>query len=220
MLIWYVFVSMRMGFGGFWDFETGDMNMKRWSEKILFMLLISALLFLSVPAFGLFQPLFAGGPYKGRVIDAETKQPLEGAVVLAVWENKTPGIAGYSYSYLDSEEVLTDENGRFIVGRHPPMSLIPAWVYGPRIDIFYPGYGSYPIYHVSPPVPLGGETELLERMAKEELTIELPCLKTKAERLRVIRGALPLQVPRKKIPNLMRLINMESKAIGIPPYKE
>ena len=75
-------------------------------------MLISALLFLSVPAFGLFQPLIAGGPYRGRVIDAETKQPLEGAVVLAVWENKTPGVAGYGYSYLDSEEVLTDENRR------------------------------------------------------------------------------------------------------------
>jgi len=194
--------------------------MKPWQGRIPFIVLISALLFLSVPAFGLFHPLIAGGPFRGRVIDAETKQPLEGAVVLAVWENKTPGVAGYGYSYLDSEEVLTDENGRFIVGRHPPTSLVPAWVYGPRIDIFYPGYGSYPINHVSPPVPLGGEEELRERMAKEGLTIELPRLKTRAERLKVIRGALPLEVPRKKIPNLMRLINIESKAIGIPPYKE
>jgi hypothetical protein len=28
------------------------------------------------------------GPYRGRVIDAETKQPLEGAVVLGVWAHE------------------------------------------------------------------------------------------------------------------------------------
>lgn len=191
--------------------------MKPWQGRIPFIVLISALLFLSVPAFGLFHPLIAGGPFRGRVIDAETKQPLEGAVVLAVWENKTPGVAGYGYSYLDSEEVLTDENGRFIVGRHPPTSLVPAWVAGPRITAFYPGYGFYPYFHIS---PRGSTREHLEMMQKQELSIELPCLKTRAERLRVIGEALPLEVPRKKIPNLMRLINIESKAIGIPPYKE
>ena len=136
--------------------------MKRWQGKFPLRYSISALLFISVLGCGVFHPLLAGGPYRGRVIDAETKQPLEGAVVLAIWETKTPGVAGYGYSYLDSEEVLTDENGRFVVGRHPSKRVgCPASVYGPRIDIFYPGYGSYPIYHVNPPVPLGGEEELL-----------------------------------------------------------
>jgi hypothetical protein len=193
-------------------------KMKPWQGRIPFALLISALLFISVLGCGMFHPLLAGGPYRGRVIDAETKQPLEGAVVLAIWETKTPGVAGYGYSYLDSEEVLTDENGRFVVGRHPPRSLALPWVAGPRLEIFYPGYGFYPRFHFS---PRGSTREHLEMMETQELTIELPYLKTRAERLSVIREAFPgSEVPRKKMPNLMRLINTERKSIGIPPYKE
>jgi hypothetical protein len=160
----------------------------------------------------------AGGQYRGRVIDAETKQPLEGAVVLAVWENKIPGVSGTSYSYLDSEEILTDENGRFVVGKNPPVSSGMPWVAGPRLTIFYPGYGFYPRYQV---IPKGSTRLHLDSMEKQELIIELPKLKTREERLRVIRGVFPgLEVPRKKIPYLVHMINKESKAIGIPTYDE
>ena len=40
------------------------------------------LLLLAVCGCGPLNPLFAGGPYKGKVIDSETKEPLSGAVVL------------------------------------------------------------------------------------------------------------------------------------------
>ena len=171
--------------------------MKRWQGRILFGLLISALFFLSVLGCGVFHPLFAGGPYRGRVIDAETKQPLEGAVVLAIWETKTPGVAGYGYSYLDSKEVLTDENGRFVVGLHPPMSLIRVGR-GSALGNFLSGlWVLSPISFQSSGEALGREQ--LEMMEKQELTIELPCLKTRADRLSVIREAFPgSEVPGRK----------------------
>lgn len=192
--------------------------MKIQPENILLKLFLWGLLFVSIPIGTSVVPVYAGGPYRGRVIDAETKQPLEGAVVLAVWENKAPGISGTSYSYLDSEEVLTDEDGKFVVGKNPPLSSTMPWVAGPRLTIFYPGYGFYPRYQVSPK----GSTRIhLETMEKQELTIELPKLKTREERLRVIRGVFPgMEVPRKKIPYLMHMINKESKAIGISTYDE
>ena len=34
----------------------------------------------------------AAGPYRGRVIDAETKEPLAGAVVLVYWLRNAPAI--------------------------------------------------------------------------------------------------------------------------------
>jgi hypothetical protein len=37
---------------------------------------------LAVCGCGPLNPLFAGGPYKGKIIDSETKEPLFGAVVL------------------------------------------------------------------------------------------------------------------------------------------
>jgi hypothetical protein len=30
-------------------------------------------------------PIYADGPYRGRIIDAVTKQPIEGAAVVAIW---------------------------------------------------------------------------------------------------------------------------------------
>ena len=40
------------------------------------------LLLLAVCGCGPLNPPFAGGPYKGKVIDSETKEPLSGAVLL------------------------------------------------------------------------------------------------------------------------------------------
>lgn len=186
--------------------------MKRWSMSVA-----SVVLLITVAGCGLFYPVFAGGPYKGRVIDSETKQPLEGAVVLAVWDSVTPTIADTVDSYLDAEEVLTDSNGRFVVGKHPPTSWRLGWVEGPKIIVFYPGYGFYPLYHISPPMPLRGTEELLERMEKEELVIELPPLKTREERLKVEGGVLYLSVPDEKMPNLIRLLNLERGRLGLDP---
>jgi len=144
--------------------------MRRSSKSIL---LVVSLLYLVLASPGLFNPFFAGGPYKGRVIDAESKKPLEGAVVLAVWDSVIPAIADKKYLFLDAKEVLTDSNGRFVVGKHPPMTWIPAaWVEGPDITIFYPGYGFYPRYHASPPMPLGGTETMLEMMEKEEVVVD------------------------------------------------
>lgn len=50
------------------------------------------------------------GPYEGKVIDAETKQPVEGAVVHGSWYKVQLGGA---HEYYDSYEVLTDKNGEF-----------------------------------------------------------------------------------------------------------
>lgn len=53
------------------------------------------------------------GPYVGKVVDAETKQPLEGVVVLGVWNKVQFTVAGPTGSFYDSIEVLTDKNGEF-----------------------------------------------------------------------------------------------------------
>lgn len=58
------------------------------------------------------------GPYQGRVIDAESKQPLAGAVVVGIWTKVQPTIAGATGTVFDSVEVLTDENGEFTIPGH------------------------------------------------------------------------------------------------------
>lgn len=167
---------------------------------------------------GPLNPLFAGGPYRGRVIDSETKQPIVGAVVLVYWRRLAPGIGhGPAESFLDAEEVLTDSNGEFVVGTSPPGTLTPGtWVSDPHITIFKPGYGFFPRYHTSPPPPPTRWKGLLEMMERETVVIELPRLKTREERLKVVEFVNPLIVPKEKMPNFVRLLNNERKSLHLP----
>ena len=160
---------------------------------------------------------FAGGPYKGKVIDAETKAPIIGAVVLAVWYRGAPGLGVSSHGFLDAEEVLTDKNGEFVIGEHAPASLIPGtWVDEPRITIFYPNYGFYPIYQISPSPKLGRD-ELNEALEKHAV-IELPPLKTREEKINLMGLVNPVEVPAEKRRNLIRLLNVQRKELGFKTY--
>jgi hypothetical protein len=74
------------------------------------------LLFLMIPLLsctGCVSILRIDGPYKGKVVDAGTGQPIEGAVVNGTWYKIDPTPAGRSSTYYDSKEMLTDKNGEF-----------------------------------------------------------------------------------------------------------
>ena len=60
------------------------------------------------------------GTYSGKVIDADTGQPIEAAVVLGTWYTVTPTVAGGVSSYYDARETITDMNGEFSI---PGMGL-------------------------------------------------------------------------------------------------
>lgn len=53
------------------------------------------------------------GPYKGKVIDADTREPIEGVVVLGTWSRETPTAGGAVHTYYDAQETVTDKNGEF-----------------------------------------------------------------------------------------------------------
>ena len=158
---------------------------------------------------GPLNPMFAGGPYRGKVIDAETKKPIAGAVVLVYWQRLAPGIGhGPAEGFLDAEEVLTDSNGEFVVGKNPPASLIPGtWVSRAYVTIFQPGYGYFPLYQVSPAPSLG--LDKLNQALEQYAVIELPKLRTREERLKVIDRLGLTGVPDEKKPNLRRLRELE-----------
>ncbi len=58
-------------------------------------------------------PVRYDGPYKGRVVDADTRQPIEGVVVLGVWYKEIATPAGGVGSYYDATETVSDKNGEF-----------------------------------------------------------------------------------------------------------
>jgi hypothetical protein len=50
------------------------------------------------------------GPYQGKVVDIDTKEPVEGAVVFVSWRQSH--FFGGS-TFIDAQETLTDKNGEF-----------------------------------------------------------------------------------------------------------
>ena len=55
------------------------------------------------------------GPYRGQVVDAETKAPLAGAVVVARWMRDRIAPLHLTSEHHAVREVVTDSEGRFIL---------------------------------------------------------------------------------------------------------
>jgi hypothetical protein len=53
--------------------------------------------------------------FKGRVIDVETKEPIDGAVVVAQYHVNMLGPTGSHTTLIDVQEALTDKKGEFVL---------------------------------------------------------------------------------------------------------
>ncbi len=152
--------------------------------------------------------LYTGGPYRGQVLDAETRQPLEGAVAFFEWKRKVYGGPGGPKSrFLKVVEVLTDKDGRFYIPWFVETSLNPlSVVLEPMWFVYYPGYKSEQVV-VTPPtgVTLKDPTVILKRR-----------LLAQEERLQAL-DILPGGVPDQAMPNLIRLLNIERAKLGLKP---
>ncbi len=87
--------------------------------------------------------IFYESAFKGKVIDAETKEPIEGAVVAAIYAVGIFAIIDSGSARVDVQETLTDSNGEYNIPSnfflHWPLSLGSPTTF----IIFKPGYGAY-----------------------------------------------------------------------------
>jgi hypothetical protein len=171
--------------------------------------------------------------FRGKLIDAETKEPIEGAVVVVIYKKHSlisgPG-GGYS-SVIKVKEILTDKNGEF---HFPPYTTLiqPNSIEDDtKIIVYKPGYGTYPGLQINPPMPADPEdffsgefgrpgTVRIDNKAFRYLTgiVELPKLTTREERLKAI-PATPVDYRSKELPLLYKAINEENKRFGLGEEK-
>lgn len=158
------------------------------------------------------------GPYRGKVLDLETGEPIEGAVVAGVW------VLEFNFtSFCDAKETVTDKNGEFVLPKASCFTLWPLSQMGRLVIIvFKPGYLGFP--------PLGATFE--ERRArmpgftghefqdkKQYNIIRLGKPKTREEReLTYGRAGSPFGPDEafKKLPVLLKMTNEERKNLGLP----
>jgi len=171
----------------------------------------------------LFIPIFLSAcdkTYSGKVIDADTKEPIEGAVVVATWLEETATVAGPSERFKDVKETLTDKNGEwFIKGprgqKGGNITAIYTFITGgyytrrPGFIVFKPGYCSWPQGYLY--IDVCREKLKVEGNSKigEGKTVELPKLTNREDRLRALPG--PDNRETYKLREFMRLINEERK---------
>jgi hypothetical protein len=86
------------------------------------------------------------GPFMGKVVDAETGEPIEGAVVLIVFSIESSSLGGSVNSFADAIETLTDAQGefKFTPKRINFFKMNASWDDDCQVSIFKPGYGAYP----------------------------------------------------------------------------
>jgi len=169
----------------------------------------------------------AKGPWRGQVLDAETKHPLEGVVVLAYWNRYRFSLAqlvvGHQTpEFFDAVEAVTDAQGRWEI----PKKSFPffADIGGPFFEYYKPGYAQwrYASQDTAEWRQLPGEERM--RRAKEMALavwteeggkVELPPARTREEQVKM--ESFPTHVPVSKIPLTLNAINKARSAFGLSP---
>jgi len=189
-------------------------------KKNFFLLIIIMLLGVS--------PVFASSgwiiyhesAFKGKVIDTETKEPIEGAVVVAIYNIREYSFVESNTMAKDVKEVLTDKNGEFYIPPHTFISFYPV-AQGETTEfiIYKPSYTSFPSFDYPkyfPSSPLYVDKQTRAELFRNGVTVELMKIKTREERENTRRSAdiFGAEISAKELPLLYKMIE-EDKNTGI-----
>jgi len=188
---------------------------KRIIQTLLFLFLIFLLICISA----------CEKTYSGKVIDADTKEPIEGAVVVVSWLKARATLAGDDTSFYDVKETLTDKEGRWTIKGHEDNcnKIIPGALHligiscirEPYFIVFKPGYCSLPKgYGVNACKTMRRYSDSTGNIA------ELPKLTNKEDRAKVIPGSIHGVNAWKKQKEFIKMINKERKYQGWEEIKQ
>jgi hypothetical protein len=174
--------------------------------------------------------------YRGKVIDADTREPIEGAVVVAYWLEARATVAGESTRLEEVKEALTDKEGKWSIsgprgqeGCNPVLLLTfltgAHYTREPGFIVFKPGFCSFPggfsIDACRGKLKPGGAGGIYEGK-----NVEMPRLTEREDRLKARRiapltdGDEKTQIEfLKKQKELLRLLNEEARNLGLEEIK-
>jgi hypothetical protein len=155
------------------------------------------------------------GPYRGRVVDAETGEPIAGAVALAIWDREKMYPLHSRDVFHAAREVLTAADGTFTLDAKDVEGAAPPRTVKPYFEIYAPGYAAYGsrLYFARGGFQRGGQWFL---GGGPVIVIGLPRLKTREDRIQGLNQLLPA-APWELMPEYLRLINVERTALGLKP---
>jgi hypothetical protein len=152
----------------------------------------------------------------GKVVDLDTGEPFEGAAVHASYYTTFYNMIDPTSWYLNSQETLTDDKGEFVIPAQfafafRPMNLFDNYVH---FIIFKPGYSCLGSLFIHPaPKILDGRLD-----SSQKSLVGLPRVQSFEERRQNTYCTPADGTATKSFPLLVKLLNQERSAIGIPEY--
>ncbi len=166
--------------------------------------------------------------FNGRVVDADTKEPIEGAAVVVYWyEASWIPLGEWIVRLKDVKETLTDKNGEWTIkgpagsganslAYHTALAGVTFYTRKPGFIVFKPSYCSWPngfsIDACNGRMHITGHKE---KIMGEGGTLELPKLTAREDRLRTLPGPIAGKGTLEKQTEFIKLINQESRNLGL-----
>jgi len=173
----------------------------------------------------------ASGDWKGRVVERTSGWPVEGAVVLIVWERCALfSLHGCHSQFRAAAEAVSDRDGRFVIS--PPLSIrfFPGRAEYRRLYVFKAEYGLWNSEKFPNTNVRSEEPDKFWRQAENEgAVIELPPLQTVSQRRSFFwtnSGRKPWRdIPQDRAPLWHRANDAEAKFLeeyekNFPPIRD
>lgn len=172
--------------------------------------------------------------FEGQILDGETKEPIEGAAVVAYYHKRSMGLgAGTVSSIIDIRESLTDKEGRFRIPSYTKLILPFSWEDPARFIIYKPDYvavdGLYDrdLEGLFSGKMVGMQDQEFEWLYNKTLIfryrspniVELPKPTTIEEQKRSLPGLRGTDLSSRKMKKLIELYNQESNRLGLGQVK-
>ena len=157
------------------------------------------------------------GTFHGRLVDRDTKAPIDDAVVVVIWSRQAwvPLVPETVIVFHRAVEATPDHDGQFAIPNCPGIDWNPFTfvLREPLIMIFAVGYGDSQL-------ATGPQKRKVSDILLEGATIEFRKLTTNAELTKAldISGAIGPPAYR-SVPNLFRLLNVQRRRLGLPPER-
>jgi hypothetical protein len=172
--------------------------------------------------------------FEGQILDGETKEPIEGAVVVVLYNKRTIGVgAGTLSSVINIRETLTDKEGRFSIPSYTTLIQPFSWADTANFIIYKPGYVSVGyLYDRDLEGLFSGKMAGMKDQEFEWLhdksfvfryrspnIVELPKPKTREQQIRSLPSIPGPDLTAKKMRKLMEYYNLESERLGLGTMK-
>ncbi len=201
--------------------------------KKIITLLILIILTISLPAAYAGSIFYNKPEFKGRIIDAETKEPIEGAVAVVLYDKwaMIGGPGGPSSYTFHAKETLTNNEGEFSLPSYSSLTL-SSMDAGVRFIFYKPGFmAGYGPANISPLLEeayfstgnVGEEMEIAAKTFDKRSYIkwkgpvgivELKKARTREERLRSMPSP-PTDFTSNELPIFIKIINDEGHNLGL-----